>query len=518
MSRVTHFAFCAALVAAACSGRGPLDDPWALDEGACERHDDCDDGAACVERVCIDGAADAPLALAGVEASVWFDDPNGTCRWDSECGPWACVDRRCVAPETTDRYASVQRTDFVWWDGSCRTGADCGPWLCADNFCVAPGHVAPSAAPGVDPVPTGTVTCLADEMCPDGFDCVSPGRCVEGVADEPMTYFDIDATPFVTYDDGSCNYDADCGPWTCHEGWCMRPEYAGRDTLTRGDLRWFDGSCSGDADCGSWICVREFCADPDRFAVYAGDEDDASAAARAWRTGSVPEPIHDPRDPDPPLAPTPIPEAVEPVESQAAGEAGDEAVLLGVLGGSDTSAMFGPDAFEASDLEDLFAEGTFGDDMVDEFGHGAFAEGALDAAILDGGSTAWAGDELHGGGGLAVTSSAYDLSTGTSCLEQADCAPGGACVAPGWCQEGRLDEAMTVNDIDASTWFDHPDGACTRDDECGPWGCDDGTCAPWSDLGVEMPIRRSFRFYDLSCSTSADCGDWTCSSGFCNPI
>jgi len=538
LTRLALVAATCALVALACTGRGPIDDPWALTEGACDRHDHCADGEACIERACVRGALDDPLTMAEVDASVWFADPSGACRWDSECGPWACEDGACVAPETTARYGDLRRSDLRWWDGSCQSADDCGGLLCADDFCVAVGHVAPTAEPGVDPPPTGGLTCLSDEMCPDGADCVSPGWCVDGVVDDPMTWHDIDAASFAAHDDGSCNYDADCGPWVCHEGWCMRPEYAGHDVPTRGDFRWFDSSCSGDADCGEWLCVREFCTAPDRVTTYAGDETNRSDAARLWRDGLVQPPLHDPRDPDPPLDPSPSGRQAMGVvagtfDAELADEDG-ELMLLGTLGDSSfEGSPYGADVFDGELDEDAallfdamsgyefdaeaYAAGSAVDDVYDTFGGGVV--GGLDE---DGGQGGGGGVLDTGGLGLSGSGTGGGYGTGgatpgTPCLEHLDCDPGVACVNPGVCDDGRLDEPMRVGDIDATNWFDHADGSCTDHPECGPWACNDGRCAPWADLDVVMPVRRSFRFYDLSCSGDADCGDWACESGFCNP-
>lgn len=519
VTRPLHLAALALLVAGTVAGcgRGPIDDPWALGEGGCDRHDDCDDRAACVDRVCVPGALDRPLALAHVDASPWFANEDGTCCWDTDCGPWACVDDRCAPPETTDRYADRRQGDLRWWDGSCRTADDCGGLLCADAFCTAVGHAGPTAEPGFDPQPTSDRSCVADEMCPDGQECVHPGRCADGVGGEPISYLDIDGAPYFAWDDGSCNYDSDCGPWVCHTGWCMRPEYAGVPTPDHADIRWFDGSCTGDDDCGAWICVREFCEDPARFDVWQGVDTGGSRAARMWRSGGVSAPVHDPRDPDPPLAPLPRPTTAPVVEAQAVEDAVAEeveALLLGALSadGGTMTGLFAEGAMTDVLIGESYVLGGFDEDFVG-FDEEVYGAGALTGGSLDRGS---------GGSAIATEGTGIGSLSGasghaTSCLEHRDCATDEACVFPGVCAAGRLDEAMVVDDIDAYRWFDDPDGACTTHGACGPWACDEGTCAPWSDLDVELPVRRSFRFYDLSCSTDTDCGDWFCDGGFCAP-
>jgi hypothetical protein len=233
-------------------------------EGACLRNDECAATQFCLLGMCGTADGTAPLDVAEVNAEQWFSEPEGSCSYDTECGPWMCFDGQCVPPQQTNR-AMLARQEFRYFDGSCNFSSDCGPWSCADGWCTQPGYASDSAilAPDEDP-PVG-VSCLSDNQCPEDADCVFPGQCVAGAAVEPMTFADVAALDWYLNSDGSCTADTECGPHLCEGGWCAPAELLGYETPLRNEIFFFDGSCSEEEHCGPWTCSGGWCHEPSRL-------------------------------------------------------------------------------------------------------------------------------------------------------------------------------------------------------------------------------------------------------------
>lgn len=243
----------------ACSGPDAVDESWA--EDACLKHEDCRSNEACVLGECVAGALDEPTDVSDVLAQQWFTYEDGSCSYDNECGPWMCFAEVCVEPERASR-PMLPRRDYRYWDTSCYLADDCGAWICADGWCTQPGFVSPSAvlAPHSDPE-TGT-SCLGDNECPEGADCVFPGICRPLAAAEQMTFAELGGLTWYADSDGACASDSECGPHACVDGFCVAQELADRPRPVRRDFFYYDASCSTDDHCGSWVCIDGWCNDP----------------------------------------------------------------------------------------------------------------------------------------------------------------------------------------------------------------------------------------------------------------
>lgn len=204
------------------------------------------------------------LDVSEINASQWFTYEDGSCSYDTDCGPWMCEDGVCVAFNETERHVPGRR-EFRYFDGSCNFSSDCGPWSCADGWCTEPGYESPSSLRAPDENPPSGISCLSDNQCPEGGDCLFPGQCVAGAADERMTFVDVAAREWFANDDGSCTGDTECGPHVCHDGRCSAPELVGVDLPERSEFHFFDASCSDDEHCGPWNCDDSgWCQHPDR--------------------------------------------------------------------------------------------------------------------------------------------------------------------------------------------------------------------------------------------------------------
>lgn len=247
----------------ACGG-GQSGELWV--EGACLRNDECDDGKICLAGACTERDGESPLDVSLLNASQWFVYEDGTCAYDDECGPWVCDDGGCADHDTAGR-TPPSHDEFRYFDGSCNYRSDCGPWTCANGWCTQPGYASPNAilAPDEDPPIGVSGSCLSDNSCPEGADCVYPGHCVAGAASETMTFADVAAPEWFANDDGTCALDTECGPHSCVDGNCTAPELAGLPLPTRASFFFFDGSCSEEEHCGPWNCVDGWCKDPDRL-------------------------------------------------------------------------------------------------------------------------------------------------------------------------------------------------------------------------------------------------------------
>ncbi len=229
----------------------------------CGKHEQCRAGHACVVGRCEAGRLDEAMDVSEINASQWFVYGDGSCDYDNECGPWMCFEGVCATPETTHR-PMLPRRNFRYWDTSCHVSDDCGPWECADGWCTQPGFVSPYASiPESVAETTDGGHCLGDNECDAGADCVFPGRCRLGAADELMTFADIEGPDWYARGDGSCTGDHECGPHACHGGWCVAQELAGRPRQTRDAYFYYDASCSSEDQCGAWTCSDGWCRDPD---------------------------------------------------------------------------------------------------------------------------------------------------------------------------------------------------------------------------------------------------------------
>lgn len=310
---IRSLALLAALTAGiACGGASSAPDGLG---DTCARHAQCPDGRFCVEARCErDGSA--PVDAEGWAAATYFVDDDGYCSFDHECGPWVCDDGSCVSPEAAGRPLPARR-DFAYWDTSCRDVAHCpDDWVCVRGWC-ADAAYAPDVADdemlmllgavdgdggfvedvligeafdgefwldddtawlddagglgiggvgvgGGGVVDVGPPTCLYDDACGPGEDCLAPGVCTPDVGDEPMTWADVAMDTHYAMDDGACTGDLDCGGFVCSYGYCEPPEYVLPEVPTRAEIRYYDGSCSENADCGPWVCETGWCRDPAR--------------------------------------------------------------------------------------------------------------------------------------------------------------------------------------------------------------------------------------------------------------
>lgn len=269
---------------AGCGGRS--ENPWNTSSDGCRRHDQCGSNQACVFGECVSGRLDEEMSVEDINGALLFANESGFCTWDSDCGPWACNEDMCMSPQEAGREL-LSRGSYRYYDASCQSHDDCGEWFCANGWCHAAGTIGPDVELPLVSNGTGTGTgCLGDDDPTCNGECIWPGYCHEGRGDEPMSFLEIDGR-FTTYADYSCNYDTDCGPEVCFEGWCMARELAGTETRTRADYRYFDASCAADADCRGWTCVDGWCEDPTQIGVYKGNQSDDTEAAAAYRNGTV---------------------------------------------------------------------------------------------------------------------------------------------------------------------------------------------------------------------------------------
>lgn len=250
-------------LALACSGRSAREQDWP--ERTCLAHADCDTAdSACVLGACVPGALYERMDVAPILAQQWFANPDGTCAYDEECGPWMCAAGQCVTPDQAGRQMPA-RAEFRYWDTSCLRDEDCGAWTCLSGWCTEPAYGNPYGSGGLVGTGFGSGTgtsCLGDSECAEGADCVWPGVCRDGAAGELMTFSELADVNWFANPDGTCATDAECGPLACELGYCVAQEYTDRARPLRSDFFYYDASCSTDDQCGPWLCVGGWCNDP----------------------------------------------------------------------------------------------------------------------------------------------------------------------------------------------------------------------------------------------------------------
>ena len=106
---------------------------------SCLSDNQCPEDADCMfPGQCVAGAASERMTFADVAAREWFDNDDGSCTGDNECGPHVCDDGWCIAPE----FAGIDlpgRSDFFFFDGSCSEDEHCDPWVCDEaGWCQHP--------------------------------------------------------------------------------------------------------------------------------------------------------------------------------------------------------------------------------------------------------------------------------------------------------------------------------------------------------------------------------------------
>ena len=253
---------CAVSLMISCRHRLPSAAAWATQ--ACLVQEDCDGPAACVLGQCHDpGALDEPMDVEAIYAAQWFSSETGSCDYDDECGPWVCAEGTCVSPLSAGR-ALQSRRDYTYWDTSCRIDVDCGAWICASGWCADRRFASPEAVAGGGSTTSDESSCLGDDECAAGADCVFPGRCHRGAGAETMTFSELDGTAWTGSGVDECIEDAECGPLACDGGRCVAQEIIGSARPPRSSFRYFDASCSADEHCGEWVCVGGWCNDPAR--------------------------------------------------------------------------------------------------------------------------------------------------------------------------------------------------------------------------------------------------------------
>lgn len=409
----------AMLALVACGGTRAL--PWDVGAIDCATHEQCDADEACVMGACVGGRLGEPMSVEDVTAAQWYRYDDGSCSFDEDCGPWVCSEGECVSPRTAD-VALPARSEFAFWDLSCRASADCGSWYCVEGFCQAPTRISPQAQIATAVVDVGSGdACLGDDQCGDDGECVWPGYCYEGRGDEPMTWADIPSTAMRFYVDGSCNFDTDCGPHVCLDGWCRPHELAGRNVPLRRDLRFFDGSCIDSLDCGPWECHDGYCREPGTADDFRGNPD-------------------------------------------SGGQAASGGVGFGAIGG-------------------------------------ALIEGDM-----------WGDYDFENEGGLGLYG--FGVGAGAGCLANEDCGEDEVCAYPGYCEAGIADLPFDLYELEP--YVSNLEPVCFDDVDCGPWQCVDNACEvpSWAD---QTPARRDIRYYDSSCSGDDDCGSFSCEDGWCRP-
>ncbi len=406
----------------ACGGTRAL--PWDVGALDCAMHEQCDDGEACVMGTCTGGRLREPMSVEDITATQWYRHDDGSCRFDEDCGPWVCDEGACVSPEAAG-ITLPPRADFAFWDLSCRASDDCGDWYCIEGFCNAPDRLSPQARPTTAVIDTGSGSaCLGDDDCGSNGECVWPGYCHTGRSDEPMTWDDIPATATTVYADMSCNYDTDCGPHVCDDGWCRPHELAGRSVPLRGDLEFFDGSCIDYLDCGPWECRNGYCREPGTADEYRGDPDSSGQAS----TGAI-------------------------------GALGGLVVDGGVW---EDGSVWGDYDFENEGGLGLYGFGTGAAGCLANEDCGDDQLCAYPGYCEDG-----IGDEPFDLTELAP----YVIGLEAVCFVDLDCGPwqcvDNACELPSW-----SDQAPARRDV---RYFDF---SCAQDDDCGSFSCEDGWCRP----------------------------------------
>ena len=260
------------------------------------------------------------MTFADIPASTWFTYSDGSCTYDTHCGPWACQLGTCIAPELIGR-SIPSRSNFAYYDSSCSNNQQCGQWSCIDGWCRDPmyasnyspnpngtgmalngggygygygygyrygygygypsygygygyygtppnpltyyGYGGPSYFYGGPSYGYGSSYCSTHSECSPGNFCQYPGTCVPGDGSVEFDSSGMPASTWFANPDGSCTYDDECGPWMCSTaGQCDTPQAVGRSMQSSSQYYYDDSSCNSDSECGAWICSNGWCTEP----------------------------------------------------------------------------------------------------------------------------------------------------------------------------------------------------------------------------------------------------------------
>ncbi|GAB4296469.1 MAG: hypothetical protein Kow0090_11570 [Myxococcota bacterium] len=195
--------------------------------GACESHDKCNEGLACIESKCEKTcASDADCSDGLICRQVEFGisvcrESQGGCQVDSQCQSGEkCVNGKCVVDDSCKSDADCKTPGAEYCDVTvgecveCVTSPNCGTGkLCENNVCV------PDPNSDVGPTDSGDDD-DDDETCTSTADCVDPtkpicdafntGKCVQCLGD-----FDCQAGECcnaTTHTCSSANCGSDVGP------------------------------------------------------------------------------------------------------------------------------------------------------------------------------------------------------------------------------------------------------------------------------------------------------------------
>ena len=150
-------ATCDAAPVADSTGEDAANSDTYIAQSSCLSHAECPSGAACVEPgVCRAGAMAQMITFADINASPYFAYTDGSCNYDTDCGPWACMAGWCTTPEAAGRPI-YPRANYTYYDTSCGAPTDCGALQCIDGWCRSAQFANAWNGTGQPPVPGGQI-------------------------------------------------------------------------------------------------------------------------------------------------------------------------------------------------------------------------------------------------------------------------------------------------------------------------------------------------------------------------
>ena len=164
MYRHLLFAATFLLPCAALADNGPEPQPetesaeceYVAQQQTCLSHSDCAPGSGCINPgVCVPGVLAQQMTFADLPAANYFTYTDGSCNYDTDCGPWACVSGWCTTPETAGRPV-YPRANYAYYDTSCGGPQDCGALSCIQGWCRSPQFASTFNGSGGGPTNNGT--------------------------------------------------------------------------------------------------------------------------------------------------------------------------------------------------------------------------------------------------------------------------------------------------------------------------------------------------------------------------
>ena len=345
---------------------------------------------------------------------------------------------------------------------------------------------------------TNGQSCLGDSDCAGG-ECIMPGICHSNRGSENMTFADIDPASWFVYGDGSCNYEADCGPHVCQSGWCVPLERTNRPIPLRREFEYYDSSCSTNAHCPiglGWTCQEGWCQSPqNQNQNRSGGNSQTCLGDGDCGGGECIMPG--------------ICQSNRGSEYMTFADIEPTSWLVYADGSCNYDGDCGPHVCQSGWCRPLEqtnrsvptrSEFEYYDSSCTDNAHCPIGRG-------------WSCQE-----GWCRGSVQNQNQNGQTCLGDTDCGGGGECIMPGICQSNRGSEYMTFADIDPTSWLAYSDGSCSHDTDCGPHVCQFGWCISLEQTNRPRPTRSEFEYYDSSCSDNAHCPTgrgWVCHEGWC---